>query len=169
MRYWWVNQNQSYEAERREGLLWAPLRSSSGSTQPHWETMTEVRPGDVIFHYAGQAVRAVSTVTAAAIASPRPSDLPPDLWGRDGRLVRVSYREASSPVSRHDIPEAWKESEPQNGPFRRDAVVKPTSAKGTPCRGRVERDEGPFSPSRRGRVCRTWFVADEDATNLEDC
>lgn len=124
MRYWWVNQSQSYEAERKEGLLWAPLHSSSGRTQPHWETMTEVLPGDVIFHYAAQAVRAVSTATATAVTSPRPDSLPPDLWGRDGRLLRVSYREASSPVSRHDIPEAWKKSEPQNGAFRHDAVVK---------------------------------------------
>ena len=57
--------------------------------------MTEPRPGDVVLHYAGQAVKAISTVSAAAVARPRPATLDPDLWDRDGRSVRVSYREAA--------------------------------------------------------------------------
>ena len=123
-RYWWVNQNQSYEAEQREGLLWAPTKASDGSSRQHWETMTQVQPGDLIFHYANQTVKAISTVLAKAVTSPRPQSLPADLWDRDGRLVKVEYRQASRPVSRHDIPEAWKLTEPQQGPFQRDAGVK---------------------------------------------
>jgi hypothetical protein len=51
---------------------------------------------------------------------------------------------------------------------RATMLGKSTSAKDTPCRGRVERDEGPFSPSRRAASAEHRFVADEDATNLED-
>jgi len=122
--YWWVNQNQSYAAEQKEGLLWAPLKASDGSSRPHWETMTQVEPGDLIFHYANQTVKAVSTVLAKAVGSPRPAGLPADLWAGNGRLVKVEYRQASKPVSRHDIPEAWKLDEPQHGPFQHDAGVK---------------------------------------------
>lgn len=32
MRYWWVNQNQTYKLERAGGYLWSPKRKAQG---PH--------------------------------------------------------------------------------------------------------------------------------------
>ncbi len=34
MRYWWVNQNQTYEHEVHGGYLWSPKRNSNGSRNP---------------------------------------------------------------------------------------------------------------------------------------
>ena len=37
MRYWWVNQNQTYRQEVEGGYLWSPKRSASGSRNPFYE------------------------------------------------------------------------------------------------------------------------------------
>ena len=69
--WFWVNQGQTYRAERQEGILWAPLLSKNGLALHHWERMDELQAGDVIIHYSG-AIRAVSRVTAAATREPKP-------------------------------------------------------------------------------------------------
>jgi putative restriction endonuclease len=48
MRYWWVNQNQTYRQEVEGGYLWSPKRSASGARNPFYESMREVSPGDLI-------------------------------------------------------------------------------------------------------------------------
>jgi putative restriction endonuclease len=52
MRYWWVNQNQTYRHEVEGGYLWSPKRSASGARNPFYEAMREVAPGDLIFSFA---------------------------------------------------------------------------------------------------------------------
>ena len=37
MRYWWVNQNQTYRQEVQGGYLWSPKRSASGARNPFYE------------------------------------------------------------------------------------------------------------------------------------
>jgi hypothetical protein len=118
LKYWWVNQSQSYQAERRAGVLWAPLRSKTGVRLKHWEAMAHAQPGDQILHYADGFVRAISTVTAKAVLAPRPASLPPDLWGRDGRLLTVRYRDAVRPVSLLAIPDRRRRLETVDGPFQ---------------------------------------------------
>jgi hypothetical protein len=94
--YWWVNQSQTYREEREAGILWAPKRSRNGRTIAHWESMAQVRPGDMVIHYANGAIRATGEVLAAAIEAPRPSEVEGD-WERDGRLVRAAYDELDEP------------------------------------------------------------------------
>jgi hypothetical protein len=50
MRYWWVNQNQTYRHEVRGGYLWSPKRKSNGGVNPFYESMREVAPGDIVCH-----------------------------------------------------------------------------------------------------------------------
>ena len=38
MRYWWVNQNQTYRQEVEGGYLWSPKRSASGARNPFYES-----------------------------------------------------------------------------------------------------------------------------------
>ena len=120
MNYWWVNQGQSYEQERRGGYLWAPVESH-GRRLSHWESMTQVGVGDRVVHYANKMVRAVSTVTAVALDTLRPQELP-ESWGSDGRLVRCAYGDAAPPVGLDLIPLAWRLGE-TGGPFRYDGKV----------------------------------------------
>ena len=51
MRYWWVNQNQTYRHEVQGGYLWSPKRNANGARNPFYESMREVAPGDLIFSF----------------------------------------------------------------------------------------------------------------------
>ena len=47
MRYWWVNQNQTFRYEIAGGYLWSPKRNKGSRWNPFYETMREVARGDV--------------------------------------------------------------------------------------------------------------------------
>ncbi|WLS43264.1 HNH endonuclease signature motif containing protein [Micromonospora profundi] len=121
--YWWVNQGQTYQQERKAGILWAPKVQKNGIQPLHWQSMLEVRPGDVILHYA-KGVRALSVVAAAAVDAHRPGDLPEDVWDRDGRMIRAAYGEAANAVTLDELPLDERLKEPQAGPFDRVGNVK---------------------------------------------
>ncbi len=113
MAFWWVNQKQSYKAEREGGYMWAPLVSAAGYPLSHWESMTLVRPGDVVFHHA-RGIRALGSVVAAAVPSPMPAELP-EMWDRDGRIVKVDYADVLAPIMADEIPLDRRIAE--RGPF----------------------------------------------------
>ena len=71
---WWVNQGATYTKERDGGFLWAPMLNKAGRPQYHWDTMDEVREGDVVLHYSNGSLRAASHVSAAARPAPNPLD-----------------------------------------------------------------------------------------------
>jgi hypothetical protein len=39
MRYWWVDQNQTYRHEFEDGYLWSPKRNANGARNPFYESM----------------------------------------------------------------------------------------------------------------------------------
>lgn len=94
---WWVNQNVTYAKERDGGFLWAPMLDKAGRPQYHWDTMDEVREGDVVLHYSNGSLRASSNVRAAARPATNPFD--GEAWDRAGRLVKTEYRELNEPVA----------------------------------------------------------------------
>jgi hypothetical protein len=51
MRYWWVNQNQTFRQEIAAGYLWSPKRNANGARNPFYESMREVSPGDPIYSF----------------------------------------------------------------------------------------------------------------------
>jgi hypothetical protein len=59
MRYWWVNQNQTYRHEIQGGYLWSPKRNANGARNPFYESMREVQPGDLIFSFVDTRIFAV--------------------------------------------------------------------------------------------------------------
>ncbi|AIQ33783.1 hypothetical protein R50345_03430 [Paenibacillus sp. FSL R5-0345] len=95
---WWVNQGTTIQAEKEEGILWAPLLNSQGRKLYHWETMKEVKQGDIILHYSNKAIRYVSQVTDAAVDAPKPGSMANTNWQEDGRLVRTEYVELTPPI-----------------------------------------------------------------------
>lgn len=121
-RFWWVNQGHTYGAERDGGYLWAPLADRGGRTHGHHAAMAELRPGDWVLHYANKAVRAVSTVTAAATEAPQPAGRPGEPAQTPGRLVHVEYQPLDKPIELDAIPAAWREAEA--GPFDRFGSIK---------------------------------------------
>lgn len=74
MRYWWVNQNQTFKQEVNGGYLWSPKHNTNGGTNPFYEFMREVSPGDLIFSFEGTYIRAIGVANSFAYESPKPPE-----------------------------------------------------------------------------------------------
>ena len=74
MRYWWVNQNQTYRHEVAGGYLWSPKRKADGGRNAFYEFMREVAPGDLIFSFADTYIRTFGIASSYAYESPKPTE-----------------------------------------------------------------------------------------------
>ena len=93
MRYWWVNQNQTFQHEVEGGYLWSPKRKANGEINAFYEFMREVSPGDFIFSFAGTYIRAIGMAQSNAYESPKPAEFGstgPN-WHAIGWRVDVRY------------------------------------------------------------------------------
>src|ERR1700677_3622704 len=72
MRYWWVNQNQTYRQEIGGGYLWSPKRNANGARNSFYESMREVAPGDLIFSFVDTRILAVGIAQSYCWESPKP-------------------------------------------------------------------------------------------------
>lgn len=72
MRYWWVNQNQTYRHEVVGGYLWSPKRKSNGAQNPFYDFMREMSPGDIVFSFADTVIRAIGIAGSHAYEAPKP-------------------------------------------------------------------------------------------------
>ena len=70
MRYWWVNQNQTFRHEVEGGYLWSPKRNKNGALNPFYEFMKEVAPSDVIFSFADTRIPAIGFALSNAYEAP---------------------------------------------------------------------------------------------------
>ncbi|NOT30267.1 MAG: HNH endonuclease [Planctomycetes bacterium] len=107
MRYWWVNQNQTYRQEVGGGYLWSPKRKQNGQVNPFYEFMREVAPGDLILSFADTRIRAFGIARSHAYEAPKPAEFGSAgrNWDRIGWRVDVGFKEFSF-VFR---PSAWIE------------------------------------------------------------
>ncbi|MCY0899915.1 MAG: AAA family ATPase [Firmicutes bacterium] len=121
-RYWWVNQGQSYETERDGGYIWAPLKTTGGSTIAHWARVKEVLPGDILVHYSNGAVRAISIANGEVQERDNPHAN--SEWERRGLAVAVQYYELSMPYPRERFPDSLVRMNLSDGPFNREGQVK---------------------------------------------
>lgn len=93
MKFWWVNQNQTFEHEVRGGYLWSPKRKSDGSINPFYESMREVSPGDLVFSFEGAQVKALGIAASYARETPKPLEFAgagPN-WDQIGWCVDVDF------------------------------------------------------------------------------
>src|SRR6202790_4596299 len=72
MRFWWVNQNQTYRHEITGGYLWSPKKNANGARNPFYESMREVAPGDLIFSFKDTRIFAVGIARSYCWESPKP-------------------------------------------------------------------------------------------------
>jgi len=72
VRYWWVNQNQTYRQEIAGGYLWSPKRNANGARNPFYEFMREVAPGDLVFSFVDTRIAAIGIVVSYCRESPKP-------------------------------------------------------------------------------------------------
>mgnify|MGYP000867469099 CR=1 FL=1 len=85
--YWWVNHGRKWDAERAGGYIWSP-RSEEASRDGS-PSVSAVRKGDRVFHYALGQLRAVSTALADSSRSDRLADPPFE----DGWRVDLAYQD----------------------------------------------------------------------------
>lgn len=95
MRYWWVNQNQTYRQEVHGGYMWSPKRRSDGARHPFYEFMREVAPGDLVFSFAKTLIPAIGVARSVAYEAPKPPEFGsagPN-WSDIGWRVDVYFKE----------------------------------------------------------------------------
>lgn len=93
MRFWWVNQNQTFRQEISGGYLWSPKRNANGARNPFYEFMREIAPGDLVFSFADTRIIAVGIVGSYCYESPKPSEFGEVglNWEAIGWRVRVKF------------------------------------------------------------------------------
>ncbi len=99
MRYWWVNQNQTFKHETEGGYLWSPKRNqpakgkSVGSRNPFYENMREVAPNDVVLSFRDTLIQMIGVISSYGYSAPRPVEFGAtgEQWGHDGWRVDVVY------------------------------------------------------------------------------
>ena len=95
MRYWWVNQNQTYRHEIDGGYLWSPKRNQGNRRNPFYEFMREVAPGDLVFSFYDTRIAAIGIVSGYCRESPKPTEFGTTgtNWSQIGWKVDVRFRE----------------------------------------------------------------------------
>lgn len=104
MRYWWVNQNQTYRHEVNGGYLWSPKRNANGARNPFYDSMREVSPGDIIFSFAETYVRAIGIAQSYCWESPKPAEFGTagQNWENIGWRVVVEFHPLSETIRPKD-------------------------------------------------------------------
>lgn len=95
MRYWWVNQKQTYRHEVPGGYLWSPKRKQNGHRNPFYEYMREVAPGDAVFSFADGRVKAIGIIASHGYEAPKPREFGQvgAYWELIGWRVDVYFQE----------------------------------------------------------------------------
>ena len=104
MRYWWVNQNQTYKHEVQGGFLWSPKRSKGDRRNPFYDTMTQVRAGDIVLSFCDTQIKAIGVAQGPAESASKPAfGSVGNQWDNEGWLVPVEFTEVENPVRPKDI------------------------------------------------------------------
>jgi putative restriction endonuclease len=100
MRYWWVNQNQTYRHEVLGGYLWSPKRNVNGARNPFYESMREVAPGDLIFSFMDARILAIGIAQSYCWECPKPLEFGTagQNWEDIGWKVKVAFTELANKI-----------------------------------------------------------------------
>lgn len=100
MRYWWVNQNRTYQHEVTGGYLWSPKRKSNGAVNPFYESMREVTPGDIVLSFADTRIAAIGIARSHCYECPKPREFGSAgmNWNDIGWKVEVKFTELGNRI-----------------------------------------------------------------------
>ena len=102
---WWVNQGDTYRAERNGGYVWAPQQIKGGHSVTHHTNVSKLRVGQLVVHHSVNLIRAIGTVAEAPYTATRPAELSGGIWQEEGYLCPVDYFELPEPIPHGDIPD----------------------------------------------------------------
>jgi putative restriction endonuclease len=114
MRYWWVNQNQTYKHEVSGGFLWSPKTRTDGARNQFYENMRDVRPGDVVFSFSNTLIKAIGIAAGAAVPAPKPDfGSVGGNWSAEGWLVPIEFKELEQTIRPRDYIDVLRPHLPQ--------------------------------------------------------
>jgi len=95
MKFWWVNQNKTYNYEVPGGYLWSPKKTKSGAKNPYYDSMTQVSPGDIVFSFCDTQIKAIGVIQRSAETKDKPLEfgVQGDNWSTNGWYVSVKFKE----------------------------------------------------------------------------
>ncbi len=104
LRYWWVNQNKTYNYEVGGGYLWSPKKNSNNAKNQFYENMLEVKPGDIVFSFADTFIKAIGVATSTGYSSVKPKVFGEagGNWSEDGWKVDVEFTYVDKPIRPKD-------------------------------------------------------------------
>jgi len=104
MKYWWVNQNQTYVHEVGGGYLWSPKANANGRRNRFYDSMTEAAPGDVVFSFCDTYIKALGVVTGICQSAPKPTEFGTtgEYWANEGWYLPVRFTEIDGPIRPKD-------------------------------------------------------------------
>jgi putative restriction endonuclease len=100
MRYWWVNQNQTFNHEVGGGYLWSPKKRKDGGRNQFYDNMQLVEAGDIVFSFADTYIKAVGIAVGSAISRDKPKVFgnTGENWSTDGWHVPVEFTRMDYPI-----------------------------------------------------------------------
>lgn len=106
-RFWWVNQNQTFEEEATGGFMWSPKTNKDGSKSPYYDNMRNIRRGDIVFSYVKTSLKAVGVALGPAYESQKPQSFGSkgSNWLATGWRVDVDYLRLDSTARPKDFME----------------------------------------------------------------
>lgn len=80
--------------------MWSPFKNANGVRNPFYDNMDKVQPGDLIFAYAKQQVKAIGVAQKRAYSAPKPAsfETTSNNWSQIGWLVEVEFSLLDDPV-----------------------------------------------------------------------
>jgi putative restriction endonuclease len=127
MRYWWVNQKQTWRQEVRGGFMWSPKQSRNGRRNPFYDYMRIVAPGDIVFSFVDSRVFAIGVAQSTAFESPKPEDFGNAgmSWEDIGWRVNVAFRQLEAPfLPRDHMDRLGPVQPPGHAPLRPNGLGK---------------------------------------------
>ena len=115
-RVFCVYPNKTYQAEKNGNFLWSPKYAIDGRCHPGYETMKEVRAGDIILHSYKTNIVAISKAKAACVSFNRPS-VEFSEWDADGWKIESEYFELPFELPTDAIFRKLYAVQPNNGPL----------------------------------------------------
>ncbi|WP_395402011.1 hypothetical protein ACHMXB_01075 [Arthrobacter sp. UC242_113] len=120
MNFWWASQGRNHSIVIDHGTLWT-CKQGNGVVPEARRLLWDMKPGDIVFHYGQQYLRAVSTVTHDCVPFERPPGYTkmPDETDQ-GWLITVDPIMKNLNLPWQRVAELIRWGSP--GPLRRDGV-----------------------------------------------
>ncbi|WP_084222113.1 HNH endonuclease [Pseudomonas sp. MOIL14HWK12:I2] len=107
MNFFWVNVGKTFNEALQGSFLWAPTQSKSESgrtrTLRHWEVVSEIKKGDVIFCAYNRFLSKVAVAASDAYITARPANREFKEWNDEGNRVDVTFDLNARPVLKAEI------------------------------------------------------------------